>query len=181
LSNEQEIWEKLVQDARHGQRAAVNELYDRTNHAMYGVAIRMLGDRQTAEDVLQEAYIIALDKLGSLRSGTYFVPWFKRIVINKCLLELRKRVNFRELTEHSGDPGAEDEDMWWTTISMEAIQAAIQSLPDGCRVIFTLYAVEEHAHAEIASMLGISESTSKTQYRRAKLLLKAALLRKATI
>jgi len=156
-------------------------MYEMTQRQMFGLALRMLGNRQTAEDVLQESYVAAFDKIKQLKAAESFQSWLKRIVFTNCLRLVKRNIVYMALPDEVADSSYHDEERWWEGIGMDAIQEAIRMLPEGCRVVFNLYAIEDLSHQEIATMLDISESTSKTQYRRAKLLLKENLLKKATI
>lgn len=141
---------------------------------MYNICYRMIGNKQDAEDVLQDAFYKAYTKIGSLRSMNSFGAWVRQIVVNECLLFLRSRVYFTELEMAEKQP--EDDDYhWMKTISMQQINDEIRRLPDGCRIVFNLFLLENYSHREIATMLNISESTSKSQYQRAKQLLRNKL------
>ena len=126
-----------------------------------------------AEDVLQETFVQAFRKMDQLGSSMALSSWLRRIALNKSLEQLRaKKVQFTELEEIP----EMDEDIIYDDISMETIQREIKALPEGSRIVFSLYLLEDYSHSEIAKELGISESTSKSQYRRAKQILKSKLM-----
>lgn len=132
----------------------------------------MLGNTMDAEDVLQETFVQAFKKIDQLGSAMAISSWLRRIALNKSLEYLRlKKMEFSDLDEI---PDL-DEELSYDEISMEEIQREIKSLPDGSRVVFTMFLLENYSHREIAMELGISESTSKSQYARAKQLLKFKL------
>jgi RNA polymerase sigma-70 factor (ECF subfamily) len=137
----------------------------------------MIGNKQDAEDVLQDAFCHAYKSIGSLRSTDSFGAWLKRIVINHCLRFLQRRVQFTDLDVSNHDQ-PDDPENWADLLTMQEINYEIMKLPDGCRIVFNLFLLENYSHRQIADMLEISESTSKSQYHRAKQLLKKQLIKK---
>ena len=134
---------------------------------MYNIAIRFVNNKMDAEDILQESFVTAFGKLNDLTNDIAFGSWLKRIVINNCLTQLRNNkfefddIENYESVEMADNTGAE------LDIDPAIVHNAIKDLPDGGRTILVLHALEGYKHREIAEVLGISESTSKTQYRRA--------------
>lgn len=163
---------ELVEQCRHGDRHAQFELYRLYSKAMYNICLRMLNDKEDAEDILQNSFLDVFTMLNSFRQDATIGAWIKRIVINNCINYLKKRkLAIEELKENHQKIGSLDVDtMDASTIqfSVESIKKAIFQLPDGYRVIFSLYALEGYDHKEIASIMNITESTSKSQYSRAK-------------
>ena len=145
---------------------------------MYNIAIRFTNNRMDAEDILQESFITAFEKLPGLVETTSFPAWLKRIVINRCIDQIRKnKLTFDNLNESLPDNyDIEDEPDF--TIDPAIVHNSIKNLPGGSRTILVLHALEGYKHREIAEMLGITESTSKTQYRRALELLNRDLKQK---
>lgn len=144
---------------------------------MYNVAYRIVGSREEAEDVLQEAFTDCFRKIGTYRSESTFGAWLKKIVINKCINRLRKREAEVVYLDDWAPLERADEEAPpepWPDPAM--IARAVEKLPDGYRIVFSLYLLEGYDHSEISQILGISESTSKTQYLRAKDKLKKILL-----
>jgi RNA polymerase sigma-70 factor (ECF subfamily) len=141
----------------------------------------MLGDRAAAEDALQEAFVNAFRKLDSFEGRSSFGAWLKRIVVNKCLSQLNKSKIFTEpLDERTMEEPSPDNNTGEAIIlNPGKIHTAIDSLPKGCRVIFSLYQLEGYDHQEISEILGVSVSTSKSQFHRAKKLLKQRLKKEA--
>jgi RNA polymerase sigma factor (sigma-70 family) len=137
---------------------------------MFNVAIRMVGDSQVAEDILQEAFIKGFTGLNKLKNDGAFGGWLKRIVINLCIDQSRKekqvyieigRFNYpEEYVEEIDDE-----------FDPALVHELIKKLPDGARQILVMRALEGYKHAEIGEELGISESTAKTQFFRARQLL----------
>lgn len=169
--------EELVRKAQKGDKAAIHTLYNEYAKAMFSICTRMVGAGSGAEDVLQEAFIIAFSQIHQLKNGAQFGGWLKRIVINECIKFGKKTFRWEDVDgEQTEQLIDEIEENVWAGIEMAQIHAQIKTLPDGCRQVFTLYAVEDISHKEIATSLGISESTSKSQYHRAKQLLKKRLM-----
>lgn len=159
-----------------GSRAAQFELYKLYAKAMYNVALRILNYEEEAEDVLQEAFLDAFTRIVDFRQETTFGLWLKQIVINKSINYLRKRkmefVGTDEISELPDEDSFDDSEM---KLQAEEIRQAITQLPDGYRVVLSLYLLEGYDHEEIAHILKISENTSRTQYMRAKNKLKSIL------
>ena len=161
----------LVEACKTGDRNAQFRLYQLYAKAMFNVCIRILGDRASAEDALQEAFVSVFSKLHTFEGRASLGAWMKKIVINKCLSLLNKRrlffepldENIQENVTDTNTQGISERD-----INPGIIHDAIKELPEGCRVIFTLYQLEGYDHQEISDILGISVATSKSQYSRAK-------------
>lgn len=170
----------LLQRCLRGESQAQFVLYNRYVTAMYNTAIRLLPQAPEAEDVVQESFTKVFQQLHTFRNESTLGAWIKRIVVNTALniLRAKRKLTFVELTNGADreDEPAADADTW----DARMLHEAIKKLPDGCRVVFTLFAIEEMGHKAIAQALDISESTSKTQYMRAKKLLKDQLLKSAS-
>jgi RNA polymerase sigma factor (sigma-70 family) len=165
----------LVYQAKQGEQTAMAALYHQFNKAMFNICTRMMGNITHAEDVLQEAFILAFKNLHQLKEAQQFGGWLKRIVVNECIKQ-GKKSNQLQFVENEGNlPDIIDEQDWWIGIDISAIHKEIKHLPSGCRQVFTLYVLEDYSHKEIAETMGISEGTSKSQYSRAKQLLKEKL------
>lgn len=158
----------LVKDCQQGNRNAQFELYKLYANAMYNVALRIVNDEAEAEDVLQEAFLDAFKRMADFRQETTFGLWLKQIVINRAINYLRKRkAEWVSLDEVDiPDDVSRDEDT--IQFRVETIKRTIHELPEGYRVVLSLYLFEGYDHEEIAHILKISENTSRTQYMRAK-------------
>jgi RNA polymerase sigma factor (sigma-70 family) len=163
-------------DARRGDEHALSVLYSQYSKQMFGLCMKMLGRRDEAEDVLQEAFVIAFNKLRHLHKDDKFGGWLRRIVINECIRHSKRKIQWQELTAEEEMDFDEEED-WFLGIEPETVYKAIKQLPDGYRQVFNLFAVENLSHKAIAAMLGISESTSKSQYHKGRKYLKELLLK----
>lgn len=168
------IPDTITEQAKKGSSSAREYLYRQYARPIYNICVRMTGDKQQAEDMLHEAFITAFNDLKSLRNESAFGGWLKKIAIRQCLKHRKKESLIIVSTETSGLI-EEPEETWMQQISIQQINNAICELPNGCRQIFTLYAVEDWSHKEIAEEMGISESTSKSQYQRARKLLRNKL------
>lgn len=161
--------EILVKQCQKGDRRASRELYDRYAKAMYNICLRMLGDVQLAEDILQEAFIQVFGNIHNFRGESSPGAWIKRIVVNKCINQLKRKKIYwldpEDVNSVAEEDGIDEKEFEWTVAK---IKAAIMKLPDGYRTVLNLYLMENYSHREIAKMLDISESTAKTQYMRAK-------------
>jgi RNA polymerase sigma-70 factor (ECF subfamily) len=144
---------------------------------MYNVCYRILGSETEAEDALQEAFIDIFRRLNTFREESSLGAWIKRIVINHCLNVFKKRsVKFEEMTERIAEIPEDDyvdEDV--TFYEVKRVKRAIMKLPDGYRKVLTLYLIEGYDHGEIADILGIQETGSKSQYSRARAKLREIL------
>jgi RNA polymerase sigma factor (sigma-70 family) len=161
----------IVEKCKRGNRRAQFELYRLYSRAMYSICLRMVQQEQEAEDILQESFVDVFTKLHTFRYQSSVGAWIKRIVVNNCINHLkRNRLLFEELeSRHSAVvyEGEEIHDIE-KPLQVADINKAIHKLPDGYRVVFSLYLLEGYDHKEIASILGITEATSKSQYSRAK-------------
>lgn len=166
----QDIHREIIELSKEGNPRAQFQLYKLYSKAMFNICVRMLNNREEAEDLLQESFTDAFMKLGSFRYESSFGAWMKRIVINKCINSLQKKKVELVLAEPKAEEADQEETVDYGRLHMDVrrIHKAIEELPAGYRVIFSLYALEGYDHTEISQILGISESTSKSQYLRAK-------------
>lgn len=143
---------------------------------MFNTALRITGEQTNAEDVLQEAFISAFQNLKSYRADASFGAWLKRIVINKALNHVQKMKKDLMLAEQVEEDRVDEwEEKSDPIYSVECVKRAMDQLPSGFRTVLSLYLFEGYDHKEISEILGITESTSKSQYKRAKDKLKVIL------
>ena len=166
--------EALVQKAIAGGQSAMKALYDSYGKLMYHISLRMTARKEDAEDIVQESFIKAFKSLHQLKDHSTFGGWLRQIVIHNCIEHAKKKTPLTFLTDRFEEREEEDP-AWLEENSYAAIHEAIKNLPEGCRQIFLLYVLEDYKHKEIAGFLGVSESTSKSQYLRAKQLLQQSL------
>jgi len=164
-----DIHKNLIVESVKGNRKSQYKLYELYSGAMFNICYRMMNSREEAEDLLQEAFTEAFLKMHTFRFESSFGAWIKRIVVNKCINEIKRRKADLEFCEDIGKFGEkEDIDDKIPGLSVENIKNAMKELPNGSKVIFQLYLLEGYDHKEISQILGVSESNSKSQYMRAK-------------
>ena len=144
---------------------------------MYNVGYRIVNNADEAEDVLQEAFISAFKSLHHYRGDSTFGAWLKRIVVNKAINHVSKRKFERIPEDDHWDIGEEvqKDEFEDFPFTVERVKRAIELLPDGYRMVLSLYLLEGYDHQEIAEILKITESTSKSQVNRSKKKLKEIL------
>lgn len=156
----------LIEQCKSGKREAQYQLYTMYSKAMYNICFRMMNDQMDAEDVLQTSFVQVFTRLSDYRYESTIGAWIKRIVVNNCINMLRKnKLKIESLDDKHDVPLISDEPV---TYNIQKVKDAIYLLSDGYRAIFSLYAMEGYDHGEIAEIMNISESTSKSQYSRAK-------------
>ena len=160
----------LVRQCIDGDTSAYRVLYERYSKAMFNTALRIVNKPADAEDILQESFTDAFSQLRFFENKSTFGAWLKQIVIHKSINFLKKkRLSFVEMEiagEVAEDNEAIDETEIWYTVEM--IKQTMQQLPDGYRTVLSLYLLEGYDHEEIAEILGVAQSTVRTQYIRAK-------------
>lgn len=166
----------IVRQCLNGNERAQYKLYRKYVKAMYHTIVRMVSNEMDAEDLTQELFIKVFKNLHTFKGDSTLGAWIKRIAINTTLNFLRnkRQIHFMDMEDQMSLSLIEVEKKE-AEFDVKKIHEAIKQLPAGCRVIFNLYLMEGYRHKEIAEILDISESTSKTQYRRAKKLLQTAL------
>lgn len=159
----------LIARCKAGDRDAHYSLYKLYSKAMYNVGYRITRSEEEAEDVLQEAFINAFRNLDSYRGDATFGAWLKRIVVNKAINALHKKKHEKMPDDEQWDiPDDEPPTDYGEGMTIERVKKAIEQLPDGYRSVLSLYLLEGYDHQEISEILGITESTSKSQLNRAK-------------
>ena len=170
-----DIHKEIIEACKSGDSLAQYKLYQLYSRAMYNICLRMMNNREDAEDILQESFTEAFRKLESFRYDATFGAWIKRIVINRCIHGLRKRKPEISTVDDFKSYDLEDVAFEDNELNVSKIHKALKKLPDGYRVVFSLYLLEGYDHSEISQIMGITESTSKTQLHRAKSKLKELL------
>ncbi|MFM7193299.1 MAG: RNA polymerase sigma factor [Bacteroidota bacterium] len=159
---------ELADRCRRGDRDAQREVYNLFSGRMYAVCCRYVPDRDDAEDVLVSAFMKVFSGIGQFRHEGSFEGWIRRIMVNEALGFLRANRRFLvntalEQVDREGTEVALPE-----SLATSDLLELISELPDGYRMVFNLYVIDGYSHAEIASQLGISENTSKTQLAKAR-------------
>jgi RNA polymerase sigma factor (sigma-70 family) len=167
------IHENLIEDCRRGDQKAQFQIYKLYYKAMYNTSLRIVNDPMEAEDIMQESFLTAFEKIGTYSGDVSFGAWLKKIVQNRSIDIWRKKRNVifenAESVFETGDCDFENsltEDEPDTRIN--EILEAIKHLSEGYRKIFTLYFLEGYDYEEISNILSISTSTSRSQLSRAK-------------
>ena len=167
---------QLVKECLKGNPKAQKTLFDRFAPKMFVVCLRYFKQWSQAEDALQDALIKVFVKLSEFKNEGVLEGWVRRIVVNTCLDHIRKNLKFQSDVS-MGDVEYKIEQQEFTVENLMAndLMKLIQTMPEGYKVVFNLFAIEGYSHQEIAATLGISESTSKSQYLRARAYLKARI------
>ena len=166
----------LITGCMKGDRQAQNQLYQKYKAVLFGVCLRYANSREEAEDMLQEGFIKIFSDLYQYKPTGPLGGWMRKVVINVALQHIRKNKKFRIFENHEQIVAGYEPDLKiFKDNREEAILKIVQQLPDGYRIIFNLYVIEEFTHKEIAEKLGISVSTSKSQYSRARAALRSML------
>lgn len=166
-----DIHDYLIERCKSGDSIAQEEIYRRYAKNMYNTAYRILAQQAEAEDVLQESFLEVFTKIKDWRGDSTFGAWLKKIVINRSISLLRKR-RIELIDTDEVDALADDStDFEFEGVNDELvalIKKGIEKLPNGYKLVLSLYLLEGYDHVEISEILNISESTSKTQFSRAK-------------
>lgn len=158
----------LVEKSKSGDRSAQYKLYELYVDAMYNVCMRMVTIKEDAEDILQDSFIDVFKNLSSFRYDSSFGAWLKRIVINNCINHLKlKKIPITDIEYHDYHL-TDEETEHFEPVDIDTVKKAITKLPNGYKQIIVLYLIEGYDHSEIAEILNISESTSKSQYHRGR-------------
>ena len=161
---------QLIEACKKGDRAAQKALYDRLASRMFPVCLRYIGERSLAEDILQEGFITLFTRLDNYRGDGSFEGWARRIFVTTALMSLRKKDALKmsedldSARKMKADIPSQGQD-----IGYKELMKLVMELPPGFRTVFNMYAIEGYSHKEIGDMLGISETTSRTQLSRARI------------
>lgn len=164
------IHQEIIDACKAGDRSAQFRIYKLYYKAMYNTSLRIVNDTMEAEDVMQDAFLQAFQRIDSYTGQGSFGSWLKRIVTNKSLDAIRKRkiqvsiedekLDFPDIAEENKEEEIQ--------LQVTEVKAAIAELPEEYCLIVTLYLIEEYTHEEISEMLGISNNLSRTRLVRAK-------------
>lgn len=175
MSNQRKYTEQeLIEGCCKGNRTCQYFLYEQFSKRMMAVCLRYSKSTQEAEDVLQEGFVKIFKHIKDFRKQSQLETWMTRIMVNTALNMHRKKLYLFPMVDVE-ETSIVDPAEGLDALAFEQLVNMIQSLPHGCQLIFNMYAVEGYTHQEIAGLLGISEGTSKSQYARAKELLRKQL------
>lgn len=171
--------ENLIKKCASGNTLAQKTFYEKFAGKMMGVCLRYAQDYEEAQDVLQDAFIKVFNKLSVYEKKGSLEGWVRRIVVNTALDSYRKnKKHLQNVTVDSVDYMLEHKSFIIEELNANDLLEIIKTLPDGYRIVFNLFAIEGYSHKEIAERLGVTESTSKSQFSRAKKMLRDILLKK---
>ena len=166
----------LVKECVKGNAKAQHMLFERFSRKMLGVCLRYSKKLEEAEDVLQDGFIKVFSNLKEFTNEGSLEGWIRRIMVNTALDAIRKNTKFlKDISIDVVDFQIGNNDYTIEKMNAEDLLSLINSMPEGYKVVFNMYAIEGYKHNDIATTLGISESTSKSQYLRAKAYLRAKL------
>lgn len=172
-------YESLIEGCKSGNRLSQKALYDALSRKMYAVCLRYMGDKEAAEDVLQDGFVTLFSKLESYSGSGSFEGWARKIFVNTALMSLRKKDVLRQTEDIDAAYNISGND---TTVIQKMgyneLSRLIAELPPGFRTVFNMYIIEGFSHKEIAKALGVSEATSRSQLQRARAMLQSRIKEK---
>src|SRR5882757_2111013 len=174
--------EQMLAGSIKHNAAAQEALYNRFSPKMLGVCYRFAKNREDAEDMLQEGFIKVFTQMHQYRNEGALEGWIRRIIVHTCINNLKKNKKFSDSLDiiHAHSVHV-NEEMIPSIMQAKQVVECIRMLPLGYRTVLNLYAIEGFPHKEIAGMLDIEESTSRSQYTRAKAMLEEILIKKKII
>jgi RNA polymerase sigma-70 factor (ECF subfamily) len=174
--------EAILQGCLQNNAQSQRELYTRYSPKMLAVCYRFAHNREDAEDMLQEGFIKVFSQIHTFRNQGAFEGWIRKIVVHTCINHLKKNKRFNESVDiiYASSIQVREESVP-SIVQTKQIVECIRILPMGYRTVLNLYAIEGYSHKEISEMLDIEESTSRSQYTRAKQMLEDILVKKRII
>lgn len=171
--------EAIIRGCLNNDANAQRELYNRYSPKMLAVCYRFAHNREDAEDMLQEGFIKVFSQIHTFENRGAFEGWIRRIIVHTCINILKKNKKFNESVDIIYATGVMvREESVPAIIQAKQVVECIRLLPLGYRTVLNLYAIEGYSHREISNILDIEESTSRSQYTRAKAMLENILIRK---
>jgi RNA polymerase sigma factor (sigma-70 family) len=161
--------DELIDKCLQGDQRAQKALFEKFSRKMMSVCMRYAPDREQAEDVLQDGFVKVFNHLATFKREGSFEGWIRRTMVNTSLDNLRKKradVIDADISEAEYLAGSDEKVVG--KMRVEELMKLIQDMPPGYRTVFNMYAIEGYSHQEIADELGVTESTSKTQFRKAR-------------
>jgi RNA polymerase sigma factor (sigma-70 family) len=167
---------ELIEGCRRKDRAAQKSIYDQMAGKMLALCFRYIKDKMEAEDILVTSFLKVFDRIDQFKNEGSFEGWVRRIVVNESLTYLRKNKAMYIETDLEVADREPDLNIADTHLEADDLLKLVSELPAGYRIVFNMYAIDGYSHKEIATQLGISENTSKSQLSRARSHLQARLL-----
>jgi RNA polymerase sigma-70 factor (ECF subfamily) len=143
-------------------------LYEKFSPKMYALCIRYAGNNDDAQDILQDGFVKVFGNIAKFKGTGSFEGWIRRIIVNTAIEHFRKKNTLQAIDGHTENQLADDQTNIFNLLEAKELLDVIKSMPAGYRTVFNLYAVEGYTHKEIATMMNLTEGTSKSQYARAK-------------
>jgi RNA polymerase sigma factor (sigma-70 family) len=168
---------QIIEGCAKHERKAQQVLYDKYSRFLLGVCLRYASDKAEAEDILQDSFLKIFFNIKDFSGTGSFIGWLRKVAVNTAITHYHKNLKFRyhiEIEEYVSDETGVvsfEEDFF----TSDELYKVLNELPTGYRLVFNLYAVEGYKHKEIAEILGIDTNTSKSQYSRAKAVIRAKL------
>lgn len=175
FGTEYQLAKSLINKDERAQRY----FYEKYSGKFLGICCRYINDRMEAEDVMVESMMKIFEKVNQFNFSGSFEGWSKRIVVNEALMFLRKRKSMN--VEYDDQYFDEPEIQEAGNLETEDLLGIVNSLPEGYKTVFNLYAIEGYSHTEISQLLNISEGTSKSQLSRARVILQQKVMKNNTI
>jgi len=169
----------LIEGCKKGDRHSQKAIYDMLSGKMYAVCLRYMGEREAAEDVLQDGFVTLFTKIESYSGEGSFEGWARKIFANTALMSLRKKDVLKQTEDVSAAWDiTSDSPSAIESIGYNELMKMIAELPPGFRTVFNMYILEGYSHKEIAKALGVSEATSRSQLQRARSMLQSKIKEK---
>ncbi|MEA5258105.1 sigma-70 family RNA polymerase sigma factor [Arcicella aquatica] len=168
--------EALVKACQKGDPKAQRRVYEKYSPKMLGICFRYVHDEFEAEEIMIEGFVKVFDKINSFKLEGSFEGWIRRIMVNESLMYLRSNKKAQFEVSYDQILYEPEPEQFRTDLETKDLLKLIEKLPTGYKTVFNLYAIEGYSHAEIAEQLGITESTSKSQLSRARVILQNAVV-----
>jgi RNA polymerase sigma factor (sigma-70 family) len=163
----------LVTACLKGDPRAQKTFFEKFAPKMFAVCLRYMGDSDDAQDTLQDGFVKVFSKLADFKNEGVLEGWIRRIIVNTCLDAIRKNQKTKfDVSISDVEYQLEYNDTGLQSLELEELMNLVQSMPNGYRVVFNMFAIEGYSHKEIGEKLGINENTSKSQYLRARAFLR---------
>ena len=168
---------EIIAGCTRHERKAQQMLYDKYSRFLLGVCMRYVSDRAEAEDILQDSFLKIYFNIKDFSGTGSFAGWLRKVAVNTAITHYHKNLKFRYHTEIEEYVSVEKGTVSFeeSLYNADELQKVLNELPAGYKMVFNLYAIEGYKHKEIAEMLGIDTNTSKSQYSRAKAVLRDKL------
>nr|WP_205690898.1 sigma-70 family RNA polymerase sigma factor [Cellulophaga sp. BC115SP] len=165
----------MVKACQKGDPKAQRRVYEKYSSRMLGVCFRYVHDDFEAEEIMIEGFVKVFEKIDTFKLEGSFEGWIRRVMVNEALMYLRRTKNAKLEMSYDNILYEPEPEQFSTQLEVDDLMKLIETLPIGYRTVFNLYAIEGYSHAEIAASLGITESTSKSQLSRARVILQNAI------